>query len=104
MIGHKSFTLFFFFLLLPPDAFSSVGNTLRDISNAQVLQYESASCFVDNGSKYERFYESYNFKGLKDGTVDLGEKTQESIKKSTVIMLSVKRKSCEGDEITEFCK
>ncbi|XWS23142.1 hypothetical protein CRYUN_Cryun29cG0095500 [Craigia yunnanensis] len=84
------------------DAFSSVGS-LWDISNAQVLQNESASCFVDNGSKYERFYESYNFKGLKDGTVDLGEKTQETLKKSTVIMLSVKRKSREGDEITEFC-
>ncbi|XWS64215.1 hypothetical protein CRYUN_Cryun06bG0167400 [Craigia yunnanensis] len=70
----------------------------------KVLQYESASCFVDNGSSYERFYESYSFKGLKDGTVDLGEKTQESKKKSTVIMLSVKRKSFEGDEITEYHK
>ncbi|XP_022725850.1 uncharacterized protein LOC111282148 isoform X3 [Durio zibethinus] len=85
------------------DAFPSVGNAIGNISNAQVLQYESASCFVDNRSKYERFYESYSFKGLKDGTVDLGEKTQESRKKSTVIMLSVKRKSFEGDEITEFC-
>ncbi|WRX16169.1 Protein ENHANCED DISEASE RESISTANCE 2 [Theobroma cacao] len=85
------------------DAFSSVGNAIGNISNAQLLQYESASCFVDNVSKYEGFYESYSIKGLKDGTVDLGEKTQESIKKSTVIMLSVKRKSFEGDEITEFC-
>ncbi|XWS69666.1 hypothetical protein CRYUN_Cryun04dG0198700 [Craigia yunnanensis] len=86
------------------DAFPSVGNAIGNISNAQVLQYESASCFVDNGSKYERFYESYSFKGLKDGTTDLGEKTQESRKKSTVIMFSVKRKSFEGDQITEFCK
>ncbi|XP_022776809.1 uncharacterized protein LOC111318301 isoform X2 [Durio zibethinus] len=78
------------------DAFSSVGNAIGNISNAQVLQYESASCFVDNGSKYERFYESYNFKGLKDGIVDLAEKTQESRKKSTVIMFSMKRKSFEG--------
>lgn len=88
-------------MLLPPDAFSTVGNAIGNITNAQVLQYESASCFVDNVSKYERIYESYNFKGLKD---DLGERTQESRKKSTVIMLSVKRKSFEGDEITEFCK
>ncbi|XWS34151.1 hypothetical protein CRYUN_Cryun21dG0015500 [Craigia yunnanensis] len=85
------------------DAFSSVGNAIGDISNAQVLQYESASCFVDNGSKYESFYESYNFKGLKDGAVDVGEKTQESRKKSTVIMLSMMRKSFEDEEITEFC-
>ena len=89
---------------LPPDAFSSVGNAIGDISNAQVLQYESASCFVDNGAKYESFYESYNLKGLKDGAVDVGEKTQDSRKKSTVIMLSVMRKSFEDEEITEFCK
>ncbi|XVE91556.1 hypothetical protein REPUB_Repub01dG0019700 [Reevesia pubescens] len=85
------------------DAFSSLGNAIGNISNAQVVQYENSSCFVDNGSKYEGFYESYNFKALKDGTGDLGEKTQESRKKSTVIMLSVKRQSFEGDEITEIC-
>ncbi|XVF43175.1 hypothetical protein PTKIN_Ptkin02bG0019300 [Pterospermum kingtungense] len=85
------------------DAFPSVGNAVGNITNAQVLQYESASCFVDNVSKYERFYESYSLKGLKDGTVDFGERTPENRKKSTVIMLSVKRKSFEGDEITEFC-
>ncbi|KAE8707347.1 putative cytochrome P450 [Hibiscus syriacus] len=55
------------------DAFSSLAN----ISNAQVLQYES-SCFVENGSTYS------------------GEKTQESQKKSTVIMVSAKTKSFVG--------
>lgn len=92
--------LHFSFWVLRPDSFSSLG--IGDFPNAQLLQYESSSCFVDNGSTYERYYESYNFKGIKDGSVDLGEKTQG--KKSTVIMLSVKRKSCEGDDIKEFCK
>ncbi|TYJ05633.1 hypothetical protein E1A91_A12G176300v1 [Gossypium mustelinum] len=78
------------------DAFASLGNPIGNISNAQVLQYGSSSCLVDNGSKHERVYESYSSKGRKDGTVDSGEKTQESRKKSTVIMLSVKRKSFDG--------
>ncbi|KAK8322777.1 hypothetical protein V6Z12_A12G188200 [Gossypium hirsutum] len=78
------------------DAFSSLGNPIGNISNAQVLQYGSSSCLVDNGSKHERVYESYSSKGRKDGTVDSGEKTQESRKKSTVIMLTVKRKSFDG--------
>ncbi|OMO71928.1 hypothetical protein COLO4_27956 [Corchorus olitorius] len=83
------------------DAFPTIGN----ISNAQLVQYESTSCFVDNGSQYEGYYESYSaLKEVKDGTVDMVEKTQESRKKSsTVIMLSVKRKSFEGDAIEEFC-
>ncbi|MBA0805672.1 hypothetical protein Gohar_005166 [Gossypium harknessii] len=78
------------------DAFSSLGNPIGNISNAQVLQYGNSSCLVDNGSKHERVYENYSSKGRKDGTVDSGEKTQESRKKSTVIMLSVKRKSFDG--------
>ncbi|KAK8604335.1 hypothetical protein V6N13_099280 [Hibiscus sabdariffa] len=77
------------------DAFSSLGSSMGNISNAQVLQYES-SCFVDNGSKQERFYESYSCKVHKDGSINSGEKTQEGQKKSTVIMLSVKRKSFDG--------
>ncbi|MBA0563364.1 hypothetical protein Golob_008345 [Gossypium lobatum] len=77
------------------DAFSSLGNPIGNISNAQVLQYGNSSCLVDNGSKHERVYESYS-SNRKDGTVDSGEKTQESRKKSTVIMLSVKRKSFDG--------
>lgn len=117
-----------------PDGFSSVGNAIGHISNAQLLQYESASCFVDSGCKYEGYYESYlkidggktekylstdevcsstkkvldapcaSFKGVKDVTYDSGEKTQENRKKSTVIMLSLKRKSIDGGEPTEFCK
>lgn len=90
-------TLFCPLLLLPSDAFSSLGNPIGNISNAQVLQYGSSSCLVDNGSKHE------SSKGRKDGTVDTGEKTQESRKKSTVIMLSVKRKSFDG-KILEVCK
>lgn len=115
------------------DGFSSVGNAIGHISNAQLLQYESASCFVDSGCKYEGYYESYlkidggktekylstdevcsstkkvldapcaSFKGVKDVTYDSGEKTQENRKKSTVIMLSLKRKSIDGGEPTEFC-
>lgn len=170
-----------------PDSFRSVGNAIGNLSNTQLLQYESASCFVDSGCKYEGFYESYikidegktekflskdeykqsdgfsllstqgydlscltkadevcpkrkkvledsyvSFKGLKEGKRDSVEKIQESNlksclprmlpsvstneknqplcspppqrKKSTVIMLSLKRKSCDGDESTELCK
>ncbi|XP_039069486.1 uncharacterized protein LOC120216038 [Hibiscus syriacus] len=75
------------------DAFSSLGSSVGNISNAQMLQYES-SCFVENRSKHERFYESYS--GHRDGSVNSGDKTQECRMKSTVIMLSVKRKSLEG--------
>ncbi|XP_020533616.1 uncharacterized protein LOC105630499 isoform X2 [Jatropha curcas] len=98
--------------------------------STQVVQYGSASCFVDTGSKkYEGFYESYlkidggvpngediatktkkvlddpygSFKGLKELTYDSGEKVQENRRKSTVIMVSVKRKSCDGDEKTQIC-
>ncbi|GLT27608.1 hypothetical protein SLA2020_025930 [Shorea laevis] len=93
------------------DGFPSVGNAIGNISNAQFLQYESASCFVENGSKYEEIYESYvkidggkteKFLNKKECAMDSGEKGQENRKKSTVIMVSVKRKSCEGDEITKL--
>lgn len=91
------------------DGFSSVGN--GNPTNAQFLQYESASCFVDNGSKYEEFYESYmkidgakpdKFLNKKESAIECGKKTQENKRKSTVIMVSVMRKSCEGDEISKL--
>ncbi|KAH9709705.1 DUF1336 domain-containing protein [Citrus sinensis] len=43
------------------DDYSSVhgGTPIGHISNGQLLQYETASRFVDTGSKYEEFYESY---------------------------------------------
>ncbi|KAH7570041.1 hypothetical protein ACOSQ2_018274 [Xanthoceras sorbifolium] len=98
------------------DSFPSIGNTFGRISNAQLLQYETASCFVDTGSKYEGFYESYlkidgggktdKFLSKDDskGTHDSGEKNHENRKKSTVIRLSVTRKSLDGGETTEFCQ
>ncbi|KAJ4973504.1 hypothetical protein NE237_006678 [Protea cynaroides] len=47
------------FISVHGDCFPSVGNAVGNISNAQVLQYEAASCYVDTGCKYEGFYESY---------------------------------------------
>ncbi|XP_043687096.1 uncharacterized protein LOC122638277 [Telopea speciosissima] len=173
------------FISVHGDYFPSVGNAVGNISNTQVLQYGSASCYVDTGSKYEGFYESYlkidggktvnkeeyneadgfkvesaqgyelsylgkanevctkrqkvlddpygSFNGLKEDRQDSEEKSQESTlksclprlvpavgfndknqlpaspsaqsqkKKSTVIRVSFKRKSCDGDEMTEFC-
>lgn len=113
-----------------PDGFSSVGNAIGHKSNTQLLQYGTASRFVDNGCKYEGYYESYlkidggvpkgddvsskikkvvddpyeSFKGFKEGTHDIIQKSQENRKKSTVIMLSLMRKSCDGEETAEFCK
>ncbi|XP_022951730.1 uncharacterized protein LOC111454471 [Cucurbita moschata] len=107
------------------DCFPSIGNA----PNAQLLQYESTSCFIDNGSTYEGFYESYlkidggaqNFEYTSQEfnmnsclpclppPVSCNEKNHSSnpqpanIKKSAVIMLSVKRKSVDGYETTEIC-
>lgn len=107
------------------DCFPSIGNA----PNAQVLQYESKSCFIDNGCMYEGFYESYL--KIDGGAQNFGYTSQEfnmntclplpspvgsneknhsanpqpaNRKKSAVIMLSVKRKSVDGYERTEFCK
>nr|AFK44796.1 unknown [Lotus japonicus] len=74
------------------DCFPFVGNALGGVSNTQLLQYESASCFVDSGCKYEEYHESYL--KIDGGICKNGEKTQEnSSKQSTVIMYSVTRKS-----------
>ncbi|KAK7307082.1 hypothetical protein VNO77_39828 [Canavalia gladiata] len=84
------------------DCFPFASNALGNVPNTQLLQYETASCFVDSGGKYEGFYESY----LKiDGSnCKNGEKTQENnSKQSTVIMLSVKRTSIDANDKTESC-
>ncbi|KAK7407400.1 hypothetical protein VNO78_09288 [Psophocarpus tetragonolobus] len=87
------------------DCFPFPNNALGSGQSGQLVQYESASCYVDSGRKYEEFYESY----LKiDGSnCKSGEKTQEnSSKQSTVIMLSVKRTSIDGydkSNKTESC-
>ncbi|KAK7274879.1 hypothetical protein RIF29_15980 [Crotalaria pallida] len=84
------------------DCFPFTGNALGNVSNAQLLQYETASCIVDSGCKYEEFYESYL--KIDGGNRKSGEKTQESnSKQSTVIMLSVTRKSVDASEKTELC-
>ncbi|XP_061369718.1 uncharacterized protein LOC133312520 [Gastrolobium bilobum] len=84
------------------DCFPFAGNALGSVPNSQLLQYESASCFVDSACKYEEFYESYL--KIDGGNCKNGEKTQEnSAKQSTVIMLSVKRTSVDANDKTELC-
>ncbi|XP_015584480.2 uncharacterized protein LOC8289162 isoform X1 [Ricinus communis] len=116
------------FISIHGDGFPTVCSTIGQKPSAQVLQYGAASCFVDTGSKYEGFYESYlkidggvpksdeistktkkvmddsygSFKGLKELSYETGEKVQENRRKSTVIMISLKRKSCDRDERTQF--
>ncbi|XP_065860510.1 uncharacterized protein [Euphorbia lathyris] len=107
------------------DGFPSVCSALGQKPNAQMLQFGSAR-FLD-GSKYEGFYESYlkldggvpkgdevscmtakkvvddpygSCKALKEFTHDSGEK--ENRRKSTVIMVSLTRKSCDGEETARF--
>ncbi|OIW21600.1 hypothetical protein TanjilG_06724 [Lupinus angustifolius] len=84
------------------DCFPFTGNALGSVSNTQLLQYESASCIVDSGCKYEEFYESYL--KIDGGNHKSGDKTQESSsKQSTVYMLSVKRQSVDVNEKSELC-
>ncbi|CAI8587989.1 unnamed protein product [Vicia faba] len=80
------------------DCFPFAGHAIGNVPNTQVLQYESSSCFLDSGCKYEEFYESY----LKID--NNGEKTQESNStQSTVIMLSVTRQSIDTIEKPDLC-
>lgn len=66
-------------------------------SNTQLVQYESSSCFVDSGCLIEEYYESY----LK---IDEAQDETNS-KQSTVIRVSVKRTSVDGNEKkTESCE
>ena len=41
-----------------PDNFPIVNNVSGNLKTGQVLQYESASCFLDNGSRYEEYHGS----------------------------------------------
>ncbi|XP_004490125.1 uncharacterized protein [Cicer arietinum] len=82
------------------DGFPFAGNAMGNGPNTQLLQYESASCFVDSGCKYEEFYESYL--KIDGGNCKNGEKTQENnSKQSTLIMLSVTRQSVDACDKTE---
>lgn len=95
------------------DCFPLVGN-----ANTQVVQYESTSRYVDTGCKYEEFYESYlkidghsgdkaQEKNLKScfsfNDKSLQASSSPQRKQSTVIMLSYKRKSIDGNEKSDFC-
>ncbi|OIW02157.1 hypothetical protein TanjilG_02381 [Lupinus angustifolius] len=85
------------------DCFPFAGNALGGVPNTQLLQYESASCIVDSGGKYEEIYESYI--KIDGGNCKSEDKTQEiSSKQSAVYMLSVKRKSIDVNERTELCE
>lgn len=120
------------FPCLAPDGFPSVGNATGAIPSGQVLEYESEQHFVDSGCKYEGFYD--NHVKVDGGAHDPREKLQENNlktciaklqplgnsngknqmpmspvswqrKKSRVILLSLKRKSCDGEEtFTEYRK
>lgn len=95
------------FILWFSDTFppTIVGNGIGNIPNSQLVQYESAACIVDNGGKYEGFYESY-LKIDGPGARHSSEKTQVSYNDnyqpthSAVIMLSYKRKSIDNPDRT----
>ncbi|XP_028762060.1 uncharacterized protein LOC114720569 [Neltuma alba] len=71
------------------------------ITNTQLLQYESSSCFVDSEGKYEEYYESYL--NINDTNHVQSNSQSSQIKQSTVIMVSMKRTSVDGNEKTELC-
>lgn len=121
-----------FFSCLATDGFPSVGNATGAVPSGQVLQYESELHYIDAGCKYEGFCDSHV--KVDGGVHDPREKLQENNlktciaklqpsgnsdwknqtpmspvsfqrKKSRVILLSLKRKSCDGEEtFTEYCK
>ncbi|XP_031254143.1 uncharacterized protein LOC116112088 [Pistacia vera] len=41
------------------DGFPIVGNTIGNISDGQVVQYESSACIMDDEGQYEEYHESY---------------------------------------------
>jgi len=78
------------FSFMVTDCFPFTSNALTNGPNTQLLQYETASCYLK----------------IDGANCKNGEKTQETnSKQSTVIMLSVKRSSIDGyDKMTESCK
>lgn len=114
------------------DCFPFPGNALGSVSNTQLLQYQNASCFGNSGcNTYEGYYESYV--KIDGSNYVNGEKIQENnskpvlplllppvnfndmnhppsnvqssqITQSTVIMVSVKRSSVDGNEKTGLRK
>ncbi|RDX63759.1 hypothetical protein CR513_57775, partial [Mucuna pruriens] len=100
-----------FLPLWPTDCFPFVGNALGSVQNTQFL-HDKASCFVDSGCKYEGFYESYikggNYKSGEVNFNDMNHSPSSPLasprkQQQTVFMLSVKRKSIDGNGKNESC-
>lgn len=49
----------FFYFSFSVDGFPVPGSAIGNLSNSQMLQYESSSCFLDGKGKYEEYHESY---------------------------------------------
>ncbi|XWS40919.1 hypothetical protein CRYUN_Cryun17cG0037500 [Craigia yunnanensis] len=81
------------FISVHGDGFPLVGNAIGNISNGQVLQYESSSRFVDGKCKYEEYHESY----LK---IDGGKMSKDELKESNRFSLL----SSQGHELSRFGK